>query len=147
MNFVVRPAGKDDMNFITKAWLANGKSGYAYRSMRQSDYDKEMSEFIPELLHKLGWPVMALVVSDKDDPSHLVGFMVGELNDDDIPRTSVLHMLYVKHGWRKRGIATALLRAANPIEALVYTHDNLPMQRFLVKPAWRYNPFVAWDKA
>lgn len=101
MKIVIRPAEKTDKDFVMSTWLkGNFWSSAYYSAMEQDEYFKYYGKNIQRILDTPGTKVDAAVLEDA--PSVVIGYIV--YNDQ------VLHWVYCKRDYRKKGILNLLLK-------------------------------------
>jgi GNAT superfamily N-acetyltransferase len=138
IGIATRPAVADDLAFVFSTWL----KGYRYGSsfgrggMRNSVFYPAHREILEAILGREATDV--LIASVADTPGIDVGYLVYEPN--------VLHWLYVKESFRRRGIARMLLLAAGfqpPLKGVEISHVSDDWYRFLKQraPGAKYNPY------
>jgi len=135
----LRPAHKEDVNFIFNAWL---------KSFRNSDFATPMANEIyfsnhHKTIEKILKYYSVIIACNKDDPNQIYGFLCAGYTDS----VFTIHYAYVKHPFRKMGIAKELLKSFNydPNYAAIYTHDS-KIAKYLVKNHnIIYHPYIALD--
>lgn len=86
----------------------------------------------------------AILAHDPGDHDIVYGYVVVE----DDPRGAVLHYLYVKDAFRRRGCAAALWEAAGrPVRASHRAFEHLPWLRAIAARAGiAYDPVLLWRR-
>jgi GNAT superfamily N-acetyltransferase len=125
--FDIRPGEPEDHAFIYATWLRSYRDSNAARSLVDDPrFYYEYHHAIIEAILSRGSVTVAVAIGD---PKTILGYAVHE------PRT--LHYVYVKHGFRRMGIAKALL--SFPIET--YTHRSKMAAVLTVPRTWHYNGY------
>jgi ribosomal protein S18 acetylase RimI-like enzyme len=97
-DLIIRPIWREDVPFIGSSWL---------HSMSESKPQRRRAMPIVGML--INASQVRLVACDRNDPSHIFGWIVAGLAGDDEP---VIAYCYVKFLYRRMGIATKLVSAA-----------------------------------
>lgn len=139
MIFETRPGDSVDEPLVRSAWIASALSGYAYRGMPRGKAESSLRECIDQALERS----VTLVVADKARPEHAIGWSVSEHVDDD---TTIVHYVYVKQAWRRKGVGSALARAMGLLDTkrVTYSHANTTSVRIGPQRGWQYDPFTLW---
>lgn len=129
---VLREARDSDKAFLISSWL---RSFAASKLALLADSDAYFQGYRPLVEAALSRS-RVLVACQKADPDAIVGWVAVE--PGDVPR---LHYVYVKHPFRRFGIAKRLVA---PLlgAAVTYTHETPVLRRLTVPKGWRYNPFA-----
>lgn len=134
----IRPANEEDVPFIFNSWL---------KSYRTSPFGKKLSNsiFYPEhhkLLERLLKTSSVLVACSNNDPSQIYGYICTAL----IEGIFTVHYIYVKHTFRKLGIAKVLYASVNPQnEKGIYTHNNYIADNLSPKYQLLYHPYILFN--
>lgn len=99
MEITLRPPTRSDRAFVAKSW-ANGARKY-YPHVPRDSYRRGIDRLIDRSFARSDVSLLC----DRDDPEQLFGFIVYEQPDR-------LHWVYVKHPFRREGLARQLLAAA-----------------------------------
>lgn len=142
LNIQLRHADIGDVPFIFNAWLRSFRSAPSVTTIHNHIYFAEHHKVLEKLLQSYN----VIIAADKEDPKHIYGFIVaGQFQEDkDI---LVVHYLYVKHTFRRLGIAKAMLKHFNiPSDnSFFYTHET-PSGRIIAKKYLGiYHPYLAYD--
>ncbi len=133
----VRPASVDDVPFICSSWLKSYRGADAVKDVPSRTYYYYQHRVLEELLPRS----VTLVACLEDDPNTIVGYLTYEVVDTAL----VVHWLYLKHTFRRMGIAKELLKLAADAEkppAIFYTHYT---RACLWAPKeFSYNPYLVW---
>lgn len=127
--YIFRPYGQDDLNFIQSSWGHSYYKGYSYQ------YFLNPKEF--HLFHRpirenvLSRPTLAIIVCvSKIDPTLIIGWMMVE-RPKDYPAI-ILHYLYVKEAFKGLGIASELIQSSIPKDTnVLYSHSTERAERIL----------------
>jgi hypothetical protein len=113
-----RSMQETDSNFIYNSWLKSFRNGTMTKNVPNAIYFTNHHKIIDKLLRT----AKTIVCCNTEDPSIIYGFINYEIVDDQF----VLHYVYVKHTYRKLGIAKNLLaQTGHSFEKLgCYTHQT-----------------------
>lgn len=98
-DFAIRPIEAMDLTFVFSSWLKSYRGSMAVRGIGNNIYYKRNTHNIEQILERCTKNCM--VATEMDDLTHILAYVVFENN--------VLHWVYVKHAFRKMGIATFLV--------------------------------------
>lgn len=109
--FQLRPVQPGDMGFIVNSWV---------RSYENSPFARALGPAYLNLQDTIAKRIIAkeatLVLCLSDDPETIVGWAcTGE---------NVVHYVYVKSAWRKRGLAKRLLAPYMGRSDVAFTHEQ-----------------------
>lgn len=99
----LRSKRDDDRGFIYKNWLRSYRDSEGWVS--NTVYYWHQHRIIDRLWNDPG--VVWLVAVSQADPTHIYGFLCGEQTDAGF----VVHYVYVRQVFRRKGVATALVCA------------------------------------
>lgn len=125
---------ESDEAFVYSTWLKNYKhSSYFAKRIRPMVFFKGHRVLVDHLLKKES--AKTLVAHPKNDPDTILGYLTFE--------PQVVHFVFVKDPFRKMGIATVLLRAAQiELETATFTHWTFPVDEFVRRwPGMTYDPY------
>jgi len=131
----IRPMHGGDFNFVINSWLKSFKySGPMVVRMTDSLYYKAYEPIVKRLITGSNVYIACL----RDEPDALVGYLVIEqgLGPD------IIHYVLVKDLWQKMGVATYLIKAAEPAPDSLFTHWTNPMNSLINKVTYKYQPFL-----
>lgn len=141
MQVDIRPMVENDRAFLANSWLQNFK--------RESDWSRHLDVEMyfrshRHLVHKLLATSDVWVACDPEDPTLILGFIVGY----DSPEAAVIHYLYVREKFRRVGIgrqlfATLTRGQAKPVVGTHWTASSRSIARE-THPAV-YNPYLLMD--
>jgi len=139
----IRRATKRDIPFITSSWLKSFRDGYWARGIPNNIYYYNQHKILEQLLPK----GIVLVACNEQDPDQILGYVCAEVVDTAL----VIHYMYVKHPFRKFGIATKLVMLLEQSEkppAIMYTHKTAAAKAIILAKElkWIYNPYLVFDK-
>lgn len=140
----LRAATQEDVPFIKSSWLESYRYGRAVRGVPNSIY-YAMHDKVSQFLLADGEVTM---VVDEADPSVIAGWACYKVEGPML----VLHYVYVRGSWRRKGVATRLLQgilALSEATLVAYTHDTEAWYRYLgpkrekdyLGAAWVYDPY------
>lgn len=135
-DIIIRQANEEDHPFILNSWLISYYAGSHLDKVVESQlYFTNQTEIIERILenHKPNIHVACL----PEFPKQILGWLCsdGYLN--------AIHYVYVKHPYRRFGIANLLFREASRVPtALWFTHFT--RQSDIIGPKWglKYNPYI-----
>ena len=144
-----RRGNKKDIPFITNSWLKSYRDGLAVRAIPHDVYYYHQHKLIEKLLPRC----VNLVVCRSDDPDQILAYVIAEKMDTAL----VIHYMYVKHTFRRLGLATQMvdkLRESEGDPPVMITHRTYAYQKIRETweangkenkmQGWVYNPFLAW---
>lgn len=118
--------------YLCGTWLPGLYYGNDW--FREIDQDVFFSKYLEVLCALLARPQLRVMAATLNlDPDSIVGFSVYEQRESG----NVLHWVYVRKDWRKKGIASNLI----PPGVSAVTH--LTKVGKAIKPKqWKFNPFL-----
>lgn len=133
---LLRPANSEDVGFIFNAWLKNFRNSEFANDMPNEIFFSEHHKVIERLLQQYD----VVIAANQEDPSQIYGFICAGYTEG----VFTLHYVYVKHTFRKMGIAEALLNSFNhdPDCAAIYTHKSRSAKHLAKKYNFIYHPYV-----
>jgi GNAT superfamily N-acetyltransferase len=135
-NIVLRKAVPEDAPFIFNSWLKSFRKSPLARNICSTVYFSEHHKVIERLLRSCD----VTLACNPDDPTQLYGYAVME-NKDGV---DVFHYIYVKHTFRRLGIAKTLKDDMQSTDAAsVYTHHTQWADRIAPRYNMVYSPYVA----
>lgn len=132
----LRPAIQEDVPFIFNAWLRSYRTSDFARNIDSKIYYSEQHNLIERLLQKSE----TLVIVSETDSTQIYGFICSTKTDGIL----TIHYLYVKHSFRKLGLARSLLQVAkhDPSIASVYTHETKTGKKLSKIFNMFYHPYI-----
>lgn len=134
----IRAATEEDVSFIFNSWL---------KSYRDSQFAKQITNTIyfaqqHKLIEKLLETCQVFVACNSTNPGDLYGYICFEKVDS----IYVLHYIYVKHTYRKLGIAKMLAYYTDFCEEManMYTHASKNSEHLAAKFNSIYCPYIAF---
>lgn len=134
---VLRPANSEDIGFLFNSWL---------KSFRNSDFAKKIANEIyysehHKIIEKLFAHYDVVVACNENDLAQIYGFMCA----GDTENILTIHYIYVKHTFRRMGIAKSLLKSIghDPDKACIYTHYSYKYKSIAEKYNMIYHPYIA----
>lgn len=101
---VVRTPTADDISFIFSSWLRSYRNSEEVQRMANEPYYRLYKNFVDAALRSS----RIAVACDPEDLNHLYGYVVFADRD-----SMILHWIYVKHAFRRNGIARLLYDLAS----------------------------------
>lgn len=130
-----RPIEQGDYNFVLNAWMRSNRE--TMRKVRSIEYFAGQQALIAEIAKRR----QICISCDADTPEWIAGFACGmPLVDGRI----VVDFIYVKHAYRRRGIAQGMLRSLGWTHGMeiVATHlSNKYVEKSYLRYNACYNPF------
>lgn len=125
--------------FVSKSWLASFRSSDWAGPVPNNLFEQVYADAIRQLLER---GAQVLVACNPDAPDHVLGWICFERTRDDRP---VVHYMYTKSLFRRRGVARSLLAAAgiDPKARFFYTYRT---ERARLFPGGRYVREIACRK-
>lgn len=113
-----RPAIEEDRPFIFNSWLKAFRKGTLSANVDNSIYYTNHHSLVERILSKS----KTIICCNSDDPSIIYGYVTYQEVDGQF----VLHFVYVKHIYRKLGLARQLLAETGHDFNLLgcYTHQT-----------------------
>lgn len=135
-NIKIRKAISEDASFIFNSWLKSYRKSAFANIVCSTVYFSEHHKVIEKLLQSCD----VYVACNVEDPSQLYGYVVSEKKDG----VDIIHYVYVKHTFRKLGIAKTLYkRIRDNNSACIYTHHTQWAERIAPRFSMVYSPYVA----
>ncbi len=139
--YAFRPSSAEDFQLVLESWLGTWKTARAAGCIPNNMFDQVQTALIEQLLAR-GMKIDVITPSNR--PQQVMGWIAYEA-DPKAPGKSLVHYLFVKAPFRRRGLANTLLRhVGNDDGRFVYTHET-SFARY-----WRkayHNPGLARRKA
>lgn len=130
---VLREARDTDRRFIAHSWLRSLKgSAIAKLGKDSGRFFRGYGLTVDALLDRS----RVLVACQPDDEDAIVGWAAVE--PGGIP---TVHYVYVKHPFRRYGVAKALLSPLKG-ESVAYTHETPALRRLPIPTGWVYDPYL-----
>lgn len=131
-----RPHNEDDFAFLHSSWA---ESYYAGSQAKQTLSPEEFHSFHRPIRERFFQKPTATVIvcSPEDDPWLITGWIGVEV----IPSAIIIQYLYVKDAFKRRGIATDLIKRAVPSRPVIFTHLTERAARILAKNQQLFHDF------
>ena len=132
----LRIANPEDVNFIFSSWLRNYRASEMTRPMSNEVFYAEQHRLIEALILKS----KVVIACNNNDPSQMYGWICAGETDGIF----TLHYIYVKHAFRRMGIAKMLIEACGHTGASagIYTHHTFPMTLWANRYLLLFQPYV-----
>lgn len=132
----LRPANAEDVSFIFSSWLRSFRGSLFASSIMNEIYFSEHHKTIEKILKHYE----VIVACNTEDPSQIYGFICAGYTDNIL----TIHYIYVKHPFRRMGIAKAMLESYeyNHEYVGVYTHQTKIAQKLANKYNLIYHPYI-----
>jgi len=154
----IRQGRKSDVRFITNSWLKSYREAHTVKGCPNQLYFSYQHKIIEALLPASG----VLVLCDTKDDDHILGWLVYQRAQDMV----LIHYAYVKHPFRRKGLATNMIRALLEVEpaqdggppTVLYTHKTKALNEInhnyrirerkedVPNPleSWVFDPYKLW---
>lgn len=130
--FRIRPAVEADLPFVVHSWLHSYASTGAKASSSSVYWDHH-----PNLVKAALGRSSVLVACPDDDPESILGWIC----IDRVGKHGLIHYVYVKHPFRRLGIASALLAPLRPVPMCI-THKTSVTEKMNLPSYWVHNPYL-----
>lgn len=133
----IRPATEGDVSLLFSSWLKSYRSSLFAKQISNTVYYAEQHKVIEGLLKTS----TVLIICEDTDPTNIYGWICAELIDGIF----VLHYVYVKHPYRKLGLAKFLLNQFNHETgaASMASHMTRIGEQLAPKFGVVYSPYLA----
>lgn len=119
--FTVRPSSAEDFQLVLESWSGTWKTARAAGCIPNNMFDAVQQSLIEQLLAR-GMNIDVIVPSNR--PAQAMGWIAYE-PDPKSPGKAIVHYVFVKSPYRRRGLADTLLRhVGNGDGRFVYTHET-----------------------
>jgi GNAT superfamily N-acetyltransferase len=142
----IRRWKQSDLNFIIKSWIRPlSRSGTA-EDFGAGYWQAQKSVILDTLANAKTYVAYRHDPEDPGDEDFIVGFVVGE----ESPGRTVYHWVYVRNGYRRRGVAKALMamigeetdRTSATATTAPWTRDWLRRKGYLIAFMAPYLAFI-----
>ena len=132
----LRAADEGDVEFIFSSWLKSYRGSLLFSKVQSSIYFPEMHKLIEKLL--TNFPV--IVACSSEDPSQIFGWICA----GEVQGIFCLHYIYVKHTYRKLGVAKLLFNSfKHDVGSMgLYTHTTKLAEQLAPKYNLIHHPFI-----
>lgn len=137
----IRKLNADDIAYITSTWMNSYRANNEFpRDMKHRIFSSEHNRIINSILIKAN----TLVACDPEDEGHIFGYVVTSEKDLGL---DIVHYLYVKAPFQRKGIGKDLIAEAKKTNKVVYTHKNQKAKWIVDKllseyEVRNYNPYL-----
>lgn len=134
---IIRYAAQTEHNFVYNSWIRSGYRSTSMALVPREVYTLNQHDIITHHLARS----TVIVAHQHDAPENIFGYLCYQMLDG----VFVMHYAYVKQTFRKLGVFSALLRAANfnpQNSAGFYTHSTKAIQHIERRYNLIYNPFL-----
>ena len=132
----IRQANAEDVDFIFSSWLKSYRGSLLFSKVQSSIYFPEMHKLIEKLL--TNFPV--LIACSTEDETQIFGWICA----GEVQGIFCLHYIYVKHTYRKLGVAKLLFNSFKHDAAGMglYTHTSKLAEQLAPKYNLIHHPFI-----
>lgn len=129
---IVRPYVEADRNFVLATWIRGAKHGSDFfKRMDPKAYYRHYNEFLSNLVDSSTTDILMACLAE--DPTVILGYAVTRNQGQS------LDWVYVKHRWRKIGIAkTLVLQPFSEVSHLTDVGEKILRKT----PNVTFNPFI-----
>ena len=134
-----RPMNPKDNGFLYSTWLKSYRQMPYAQNMSNDTFFYHHKQVVEKILAKP--ETVITIICEDTDPNHIYGYSVVEKYGD----ASIIHYVYIKHSYRKLGLAGSLLKSQIPLlgQKLTFvSHESRHHQAFKSKFALEYNPYI-----
>lgn len=138
---LVRRASKPDLRFITSSWLKSNRDAPMVQGIPNTVYYHYHHKILEELIPRS----LVLVACDPEDTGYIYGWACAEVVDTAL----VVHYVYVRYDWRRKGVAKAMMDVLMDAEsppAVIHTHRTHTARKILRNKTWIYNPYMLFTR-
>lgn len=137
MKHSLRPPTESDTNFIFNSWLKSYRSSAFAKDQCNTVFFDNYKRVIATIIDRS----LISILCSPDDPNHLYGYIVYE----DLPGQNLLvHYVYVKHTYRKSGLAKELIKSARKNSNPILTSHNTNVCKSSKSLVYIYDPYRAF---
>jgi hypothetical protein len=134
----LRPANEEDVPFIFSSWLKSFRTSHFANKLVNSVYFAEHHKLIEKIVKN----AHVIVACNNSDPSQIYGWVCAQ----QIEGIFTLHFVYIKHPFRKMGLARLLINSFEQADtAGIYTHHTHAMDYIAPKFNLMYHPYVLFN--
>lgn len=132
----IRRANDEDIPFIFSSWLKSFRTSWFAKLIANPIYFDQHHKVIENVLKTSE----VLVACNNEDIGQIYGYICAERIDG----VFVVHFTYIKHPFRKMGIAKELLNVFDHDlgNAAFYTHHTKSAESVTSKYGFIYNPYL-----
>lgn len=131
----LRPAKLEDLNFILNSWLKSYRNSPFAAKMINKVYFTNHQKLIKNLLANN----LITIACNPQDEEQIFGYTVFNYMPADV---LLIHYMYVKHTYRKFGIAKEMLTAIQKEQTgVLYTHHTKYADLLKSKVALIFDPY------
>lgn len=133
----LRPVAPADEPLVFSSWLRSYRTAPAVAQVRGPVYFANQRRVIERILLR----AQVLVACSPSEPTDVFGYAVCERTASGL----VVHWLYVKHPFRRLGVAGRLLSAAGAgdVATIQHTHETDAGKRLAKRLGSVLNPYLA----
>lgn len=134
---VLRDAVPEDVSFIFNSWLKSYRGSRAVAGIVSSVFFAEHHRVLERIMKSC----KVIVACNPEDTSQIYGYIVHEM----VSGVDVFHYAYVKHTFRRMGLAKAMLQHIKPdtSTASMYSHATPVGDKIAPKYHMVYSPYLA----
>lgn len=119
--YTIRPHATEDLPVVHESWAGTWKTARAAGCIPNNLFDEVQRALIEQLMAR-GMKIDVIAPSNR--PEQVLGWIAYE-PDPKAPGKSIVHYLFVKAPFRRRGLAETLLaHIGNGDGRFVYTHET-----------------------
>jgi hypothetical protein len=134
--FSLRPGTPEDHNLVLDSWIKSHRRNCYREHLDTFSYTRGQEWLVKQLLERCS----LLIAAYDEDPSFILGWAVTSSN--------CVHYAWVRHAFRRKGIATALLKPYLN-QPTIYTHPisvgpDWMKGKWDAPKGWSFDPFHAF---
>lgn len=125
-----------DQSFVFNAWLKSYRSQEIFRNIPNQLFFAGQQKVVERLINN-----HETLVITSDDPNQIIGFVNYEVLGNNI----ILHYVYVKHAFRRMGIAKEVINKVIPYlgnKPVLFSHETRLPKPILEKYKLVFNIFI-----
>jgi|GEM_PF-1588207 len=136
---VLRLANQEDVAFIFNSWLKSYKTSNFAKGIEPTVFYSEHHKLLERLLKNYD----TIIACSPDDSTQIYGFINGGYTDNFF----TLNYVYVKHTFRRMGIAKSLFNGFvhEPGAVGLFTHLNHISSKLSQKYNMMYHPYIMFN--
>jgi len=137
MKIKMRAPNTEDTNFIFNSWLKSYRSSNFAKDQCNVVFFENYKKVVSDLIERS----LITIVCNPEDDNHLYGYIVFE----NLPGNNLLvHYLYVKHTYRKQGIAKQLVGSVRTSSNPILTSHHTQVCKTSKSIIYIYDPYRAF---
>lgn len=137
MKIKMRVPTEEDTSFIFNSWLKSYRSSNFAKDQCNTVFFENYKKIVSDIIERS----LITIVCNPEDDNHLYGYIVFE----NLPGSNLLvHYLYVKHTYRKQGIAKRLVDSVRTSSNPILASHNTQVCKASKSIIYIYDPYRAF---